>query len=86
MSAKQLAQSSFMNAKAGFIKSGGDCLSSILVHGFRKTSVYPQPPIYQMLALSQYPGENLVNSLARHWADIWLKYFVPKCTTINHKK
>lgn len=75
--AKQLAQQTSMNAKTGFFNQSVTALSPVLVHGFKKTSVYPQPPLYQMLALSQYPGENLVNSLACNWADIWLDTSFP---------
>ena len=83
--AKQLAQSSSMNAKTGFLNQAVTALSPVLVHGFRKTSVYPQPPLYQMLALNQYPGENLVNSLARHWADIWLDTSFPNVSALTIK-
>ena len=75
--AKQLAQQTSMSAKTGFFNQAVTALSPVLVHGFKKTSVYPQPPLYQMLALSQYPGENLVNSLACNWADIWLDTSYP---------
>lgn len=78
--AKQLAQNSSMNAKTGFFNQAVTALSPVLVHGFKKTSVYPEPPIFQMLALNRYPGVNLVNSLARHWADIWLGTSFPNVT------
>jgi len=83
--AKQLAQNSSMNAKTGFFNQAVTALSPVLVHGFKRTSVYPQPPLYQMLALSQYPGENLVNSLARHWADIWLDTSFPNVSSSTIK-
>lgn len=75
--AKQLAQNSSMNAKTGFLNQAVTCLSPVLVHGFKKTSVNLQPPTYQMLALNRYPGENLINALACHWADIWLNTSFP---------
>lgn len=83
--AKQLAQNSSINAKTGFFNQAVTSLSPVLVHGFKRTSVYPQPPIYQILALNQYPGENLVNALARHWADIWLDTSFPNVPTSTIK-
>ena len=71
--AKELSQDNSLNAKTGFFNQAVTSLSPVLVHGFKKTNVYPQPSLFQMLALNQYPGENLINSLACNWADIWLE-------------
>jgi hypothetical protein len=49
--AKQLAQSSSMNAKTGFLNQAVTALSPVLVHGFRKT-VCILSPLYIRCLLS----------------------------------
>ncbi len=66
-----------INAKTGLFNQAVLALSPVLVHGFKKTGGPWDKPIYQMLALEQYPGEHLVKSLAKNWADVWLKTSFP---------
>ena len=70
--AKRLAVSE-KRAKTSLFNQAVLALSPVLVHGFRYTGYEENSPLYQMLALEQYPGEMLVKSLARHWADVWLE-------------
>lgn len=62
------------SAKTSLFNQAVLALSPVLVHGFNKyTGTQPNMPLYQMLALEQYPGVPLVKSLAKHWADVWLE-------------
>ncbi|RJQ25594.1 DUF3893 domain-containing protein [Candidatus Parcubacteria bacterium] len=70
--AKQLAGSE-KRAKTTLFNQAILSLSPVLVHGFRFTGYEGDTRLHQMLALEQYPGETLVKSLAKHWADVWLE-------------
>ncbi len=65
------------NAKTSLFNQAILALSPVLVHGFKYTGKQANAPLYQMLALEQYPGEALVKSLARNWADVWLESSFP---------
>ena len=70
--AKRLAGSE-KKAKTSLFNQAILALSPVLVHGFQFTGYENNIAQHQMLALEQYPGELLVKSLARHWADVWLE-------------
>ena len=70
--AKRLAGNE-KRAKTSLFNQAVLALSPVLVHGFRFTGYEENVAQHQMLALEQYPGELLVKSLARHWADVWLE-------------
>jgi hypothetical protein len=67
-------------AKTGFFNQALLALSPVLVHGIKYAGMEDNFALHQMLALEKYPGEALVKSLARHWADVWLE-----ASFANHK-
>ena len=71
--ARQLESGAEKKAKIRLFNQVVLALSPVLVHGFKPTGFIGNGQAYQMLALDQYPGQALITSLARHWADVWLE-------------